>query len=188
MSQFKRFNSSDNGNWNSGQTLPEGTLTWDPNNGLRIHDGNTSGGNQVGGGLPINQGGGALNDLLFGGASSDNNGKVLIQNWNLAAEWGYPNRIDNADAAIGLQANQSVSFESQSGLMIVTDQYNGWTYGFLCGGGSVVKLGGTNTTATGGASPDTCTVTGAGGAYVLTNISDSTRNFGVAWVVTRHSY
>ena len=42
MSQFKRFNSSDNANWNSGNTYPEGILTWDSNNGLRLHDGSTS--------------------------------------------------------------------------------------------------------------------------------------------------
>lgn len=49
MSQFKRFNASENRNWNSSDALEQGTLTWDPDNGLRIHDGNTSGGNAVGG-------------------------------------------------------------------------------------------------------------------------------------------
>jgi hypothetical protein len=49
MSQFKRFNSSDNTNWNTGDAYPAGTLTWDMDNGLRLHDGNTSGGNSVGG-------------------------------------------------------------------------------------------------------------------------------------------
>lgn len=47
MSQFKRFNASENDNYNSSDAYPEGTLTWDPSNGLRIHDGNTSGGNAV---------------------------------------------------------------------------------------------------------------------------------------------
>lgn len=50
MSQFKRFNTSDNTNWSSSDAYPDGTLTWDPNNGLRLHDGNTSGGNSIGGG------------------------------------------------------------------------------------------------------------------------------------------
>jgi hypothetical protein len=47
MSQFKRFNASESSNYNSSNANPEGTLTWDPSNALRIHDGNTSGGNAV---------------------------------------------------------------------------------------------------------------------------------------------
>lgn len=48
MSQFKRFNSSENNNYDSSARYPEGTLTWDPDNGLRIHDGNQNGGQQIG--------------------------------------------------------------------------------------------------------------------------------------------
>jgi len=186
MSQFKRFNSSDNTDYDSGSVYPEGTLTWDPNNGLRVHDGYTGGGNSPAGNIP--NGPGAIHTLVFGGGSSVNNGKVLIQNTNIESEWGYPDRIDTANTPIELAPNGTVGYTGLSGLMVVTDQWNGWTYAFLCGGGSVVKLGGTNTAAEGGASPDTCTVTGSAGAYVLTNITDRTRNFGVAWVVTRHSY
>jgi hypothetical protein len=58
MSQFKRFNASENDNYNSSDAYPEGTLTWDPSNGLRIHDGNTSGGNTIGAGFS-----GDYNDL-----------------------------------------------------------------------------------------------------------------------------
>ena len=50
MSQFKRFNASENDNWNTSAVYPSGTLTWDPNNGLRLHDGNTGGGVAIGGG------------------------------------------------------------------------------------------------------------------------------------------
>lgn len=50
MAQFKRFNTSENDNYNSSEAYPEGTLTWDPSNGLRIHDGSTGGGNSIGGG------------------------------------------------------------------------------------------------------------------------------------------
>ena len=50
MSQFKRFNASENNTFDSSAVYPEGTLTWDSDNGLRLHDNNTSGGNPVGGG------------------------------------------------------------------------------------------------------------------------------------------
>lgn len=50
MSQFKRFNASENDNWNTSAVYPSGTLTWDPDNGLRLHDGNTGGGVAIGGG------------------------------------------------------------------------------------------------------------------------------------------
>jgi len=46
MPQFKRFNASENDNYAS-DAYPNGTLTWDPNNGLRLHDGSTSSGNPV---------------------------------------------------------------------------------------------------------------------------------------------
>ena len=181
MSQFKRFNASENDNWDTGFAHPEGTLTWDPDNGLRLHDGYTSGGNQVGGSFPINQGGGALNDFLFGGAGSNDNGKVLIQNTSLAAQWGYADRVDTADNAVNLDDQASISWNDRSGMVVVTDHYHGYTYTWIAGGGSVVLLGGTN-----GGSAATCTLT-FNGSYTLTNVSGTNRNFGVAWVVTRHS-
>jgi hypothetical protein len=48
MAQFKRFSGSESENYNSSYVGREGELTWDPNNGLRIHDGNESGGNPIG--------------------------------------------------------------------------------------------------------------------------------------------
>jgi hypothetical protein len=48
MAQFKRFSGSESQNYNSGYVGREGELTWDPDNGLRIHDGNESGGNPIG--------------------------------------------------------------------------------------------------------------------------------------------
>lgn len=92
MSQFKRFNASENQNYNSWAAYPQGTLTWDPDNGLRIHDGNTNGGNQIGG--SVNwwdiqnkpSGNTALFDLI-GGASSTDNGKVYTQTSMGVAEW-----------------------------------------------------------------------------------------------------
>ena len=46
MTDFKRFNTS---NYSNGpletNVLPNGTLTWNSDQGLRLHDGSTSGGN-----------------------------------------------------------------------------------------------------------------------------------------------
>ena len=83
MSQFKRFNASENTNWDSGFAHPEGTLTWDPSNGLRLHDGYTSGGNAVGSSnfydLTNRPNGSTAVHDLSGGSSSDNNGMFLQQ-------------------------------------------------------------------------------------------------------------
>lgn len=83
MSQFKRFNASENTNWDTNFAHPEGTLTWDPSNGLRLHDGYTSGGYAVGSSNYYDlsnrpNGSTAVHDLI-GGSSSDNNGMFLQQ-------------------------------------------------------------------------------------------------------------
>ena len=92
MSQFKRFNTSENDNYNSGAAYPQGTLTWDPDNGLRIHDGSTSGGNNVGGSSNFYDltnkptGNTAVHDLQ-GGSSSLLNGYFLKQTSIGVSEW-----------------------------------------------------------------------------------------------------
>ena len=180
MSNFKRFVSSDNtDNYDSGYVGREGELTWDSSNGLRLHDGYTSGGNSVGGGS-VPSGPGAIHTLAFGGGTSANNGKVLIQNVNIESEWGYPDRVDNADNAINLDDQASVSWGDRSGMVVVTDHWAGYTYTWIVGGGGVTLLG-----STGGGSA-TCSMTFNGG-YTLTNTSGTNRNFGVAWIVTRHN-
>jgi hypothetical protein len=51
MAQFKRFNSSENPTRSdTTAAYPNGTLTWDDTNGLRLHDGSTLGGNAIGSG------------------------------------------------------------------------------------------------------------------------------------------
>jgi hypothetical protein len=51
MAQFKRFNTSDNPTRSdTTAAYPNGVLTWDDVNGLRLHDGETAGGNAIGGG------------------------------------------------------------------------------------------------------------------------------------------
>lgn len=93
MSQFKKFNASENNNWDSWRAYPAGTLTWDPDNGLRLHDGSTGGGNQVGSSTVYwwdvqnkPNGASAIHDL-FGGGSSVNNGKVLTQTSTTTSDW-----------------------------------------------------------------------------------------------------
>jgi hypothetical protein len=93
MTQFKRFNASENDNWDTNATYPAGTLTWDPDNGLRIHDGSSGGGSQIGGGdvywgdiqnKPY--GSTAVHDLQ-GGSSSAYNGYFLKQTSTGVSEW-----------------------------------------------------------------------------------------------------
>ena len=48
MAQFKRFSGSESERFNSSYVGSEGELTWDPDNGLRIHDGYQNGGQQIG--------------------------------------------------------------------------------------------------------------------------------------------
>lgn len=92
MSQFKRFNTSENNSFNSSDAFPEGTLTWDSSNGLRLHDGNTGGGNAVGGSSNFYDltnrptGNTALHDLQ-GGSSSNYNGYFLKQTTTGVSEW-----------------------------------------------------------------------------------------------------
>jgi len=90
MSQFKRFNASENSNsYDNTAIYPQGTLTWDPSNGLRLHDGSTNGGNSVMTWYDITnrpQGTSAIHDLFGGGASVDN-GKVLMQTATTESHW-----------------------------------------------------------------------------------------------------
>lgn len=99
MSQFKRFNSSENDNYDSYAAYPQGTLTWDQNNGLRLHDGNTGGGNAVGGGgttLPAdasgylnNNGSGTLTWVAgnpTGSGMLPYNGVTVVSN-TITADW-----------------------------------------------------------------------------------------------------
>ena len=48
MAQFKKFSASESQNYDSGYVGTEGELTWDPTNGLRLHDGDQNGGRQIG--------------------------------------------------------------------------------------------------------------------------------------------
>jgi hypothetical protein len=92
MSQFKRFNTSENNSFNSSDAFPEGTLTWDSSNGLRLHDGNTGGGNAVGGisnyyDLTNRPSGNTAVHDLQGGSSSALNGYFLKQISTGVSEW-----------------------------------------------------------------------------------------------------
>jgi hypothetical protein len=46
---FKRYNASNGQDFRTNYVGGDGELTWDSTNGLRLHDGSTSGGNPVGG-------------------------------------------------------------------------------------------------------------------------------------------
>ena len=83
---FKRFNTSNNGLRHANDYVGEnGELTWDPDNGLRLHDGSTAGGNTVGGG----GGGGTVNEgtsYLDYGMVDNGSGNVTI-NINFKYHW-----------------------------------------------------------------------------------------------------
>lgn len=95
MSQFKRFNTSENTNWDTGFAHPEGTLTWDPDNGLRLHDGYTGGGNQVGGSIPY--GSSAVHSILLSSSSGGDNRKVVTQTSVGEAGWDFVSYNDLTD-------------------------------------------------------------------------------------------
>ncbi len=109
MSQFKRFNASENDNYNTSAVYPSGTLTWDPDNGLRLHDGSTSGGLAVGGG------GGNLTAV-------DNNIQIVVSD----ANQNYYNIRQIIDDNNGNNyASTDLNFEQFS---IRTDQQNNGGY------------------------------------------------------------
>lgn len=141
MAQFKRFNASENDNWDTGATYPEGTLTWDPDNGLRIHDGNTGGGNSIGGfsgnfyDLSNRPNGNTAVHDLQGGSSSDYNGYFLKQTSTGVSEWtALPTTYDTLtiDTKIiggidGAGGTQITGIEASLGSGVP------WRYAFLGG-------------------------------------------------------
>ena len=139
MSQFKRFNTSENDNYNSSNAYPEGTLTWDPSNGLRLHDGNTSGGNAVGSSNFYDltnrpTGNTAVHDLQ-GGSNSAYNGYFLKQTSTGVSEWSaLPTTYDTLtiDTKIiggidGAAGTQITGIEASLGSGVP------WRYAFLSG-------------------------------------------------------
>lgn len=121
MSQFKRFNSSDNTNWNTNDAYPAGTLTWDPDNGLRVHDGNTSGGNSVGGT--------GYTRFLGRGIGSYNNGSVydmtISPNWDGDfTGYSYINIPSNENFGSPLQIVQN----NTGGVQIITENNATWEF------------------------------------------------------------
>ena len=86
MSQFKRFNTSDNSN-RSDTTIvyPAGTLTWDDANGLRLHDGSTVGGNSIGGGGGVGSFG---TDKGIGADYASNNPAILFSDDDMIIRTG----------------------------------------------------------------------------------------------------
>ena len=90
MAQFKRFNSSDNPTRSdTTAAYPTGTLTWDDVNGLRLHDGETLGGNAIGSG---GGGGGSIGsfgtDLGIGSGYAANNPAVLFSDDDMIIRTG----------------------------------------------------------------------------------------------------
>lgn len=122
MSQFKRFNASENGSYNSSDAYPEGTLTWDPSNGLRIHDGSTSGGTVVGGNTGYTR-------FLNRGIGSYDNGSSY--DMTIAPNWDgeYPGHV-----SINLPSNENfgsplqIVHNSDGGIQLITKNNATWIF------------------------------------------------------------
>lgn len=122
MAQFKRFNTSENDNYNSSDAYPEGTLTWDPSNGLRIHDGNTGGGNAVGGNTGYTR-------FLNRGIGSYDNGSSY--DMTIAPNWDGDNP---GHVSINLPSNENfgsplqIVHNSDGGIQLITKNNATWTF------------------------------------------------------------
>jgi Collagen triple helix repeat (20 copies) len=94
---------------------------------------------------------------------------------------------------IELNINDTVSFASFSGEILINDLYDGYMYKFLVGSGTVWLAGSTNTHWTPSASPPTNIVTISsyvkmeytGGVYVFTNLA-AQRNYNFFTIKTRN--
>ncbi len=125
MSQFKRFNASESGNYNSSNAYPEGTLTWDPSNGLRIHDGSTSGGNAVSASTGYTR-------FLGSGIGSYDTNNSTSYNMTISPNWdgdftgnAYITLPSNENFGSPLQIVQN----STGGVQIITQNDAAWAFG-----------------------------------------------------------
>jgi len=100
--------------------------------------------------------------------------------------------IDASNSIYSLNTNDTISFNSFSGHIIMNDTYNGYMYDFLCGGGFVWLSGSTNpnwTPASGSPSnsynlASWVDMSFTGGEYVFTNLAGD-RQYSVYAVRTR---
>jgi len=124
MSQFKRFNASENNNFNTNDAYPQGTLTWDPNNGLRVHDGSTGGGVAVGGDTGYTRFiGSGIGSYDINSGSSYN--MIMTPNW----DGEFPGQV-----SITLPSNENFGsplqlvHNSDGGIQLITKNNATWTF------------------------------------------------------------
>jgi len=122
---FKRFNASE-ARYYDQTPLEPGTLTWDSDNGLRIHDGSTNGGNAVGGGADT----GYTRFLGTGIGSYDTNSESSY-NMTIAPDWNgeftghaYVTIPSNENFGSPLQIVQN----SDGGIQLITKNNATWTF------------------------------------------------------------
>lgn len=142
MSNFRRFNSSGTQYFDSNYVGENGELTWDTTNGLRIHDGSTSGGTQIQGGS--NYGNTEVAQYLPTYTSQVGASEIIGTGANVLIESGaYSWSFDNSGNIVGLSDN-----------VTLTAGGNTWTFSpvgvmSLAGGGDIVANTFTALTASG---------------------------------------
>jgi hypothetical protein len=124
---FKRFNASEAQNYDQ-TALEPGTLTWDSDNGLRIHDGSTSGGNTVGGGGSADTG---YTRFIGTGIGSYDTNENTSYDMTIAPNWDgeftghvYVNLPSNDNYSNPLQ----IVHNSDGGVQIITKNNATWTF------------------------------------------------------------
>lgn len=169
MAQFKRFNASENDNYDSSSAFPEGTLTWDPSNGLRIHDGSTSGGNSVGGTSTGNVTFDGVKVIGAGSASGDGNSYSTLEivpdnnlyssNQYLIVDPTAPGHIhiraggtqdsSSAELILGGETSHVKIGSGSNPTVYIKSNDNQWTFGTdgnLTAPGNILSTSGTFTT------------------------------------------
>jgi hypothetical protein len=137
--------------------------------------------------------------------SLGSSGQVLTSNGNGGLYWSTKGDVWNVPAVsninldatnsnvLTLATNETVSFSTFSGEILVNDLYNGYMYKFLVGGGRVWLIGSTNPnwTPTASAPSNIYTIVNwikieYTGSYVFTNLAAS-RNYNFVAIKTRNS-
>ena len=118
MSNFKKFNSSDQGRYNTNYVGREGEVTWDTENGLRLHDGSTEGGNPISGN-PFDQNLNQYNSVTF-------NTVTASQLTYPTDQLGAPTANGNRSAGTKIVLWPEMNVEGHTDYAIGMDAYTQW--------------------------------------------------------------
>ena len=172
---FKRFNTSEANNYDQ-TALEPGTLTWDSDNGLRIHDGSTSGGNTVGGGADT-----GFTRFIGSGIGSYDTDSGSSYNMIITPNWDgeFPGQV-----SINLPSNENfgsplqIVHNSDGGIQLITKNNATWTFDkdgnlTLPVNGDIVDSNGTSVLGGGSSSPAGAGSTSYSDVWVYSDKADS---------------